>query len=179
MDFRFYKVEENLNNNIHSLVLSEEKRVFKSRRLDNSIYKLKKKPQQQFFDLRYFLSERVEEGKNNKQDRYFYNEFTIKINFLLPNENDINIQLCKAYFNENGFDKYFLTDECFLEDLISLYEKNFYKIVITEILRFLTPQDIDSDTDDGEQEEITPPIIKTFKEDKCIICLENKPNILY
>ena len=44
--------------------------------------------------------------------------------------------------------------------------------------------------DELEEEEITIgqeyerengkiPIIKTFKEDKCIICLENKPNILY
>ena len=31
--------------------------------------------------------------------------------------------------------------------------------------------------DEDEEEEI--PIIKTFKEDKCIICLENEPNILY
>ena len=108
----------------------------------------------------------------------FFSRFTINIIFLLPNEDDINIELCVVYFNENGFDEYSLNNKCF-QDLISLYGENFYKIVITEILTFLTPQNINSNTDDGEEKEITPPIIKTFKEDKCIICLENKPDLLY
>ena len=42
MDFRFYQVEEDLNHNNNYFILSGEKRVFKSRRLDKSIYKLKK-----------------------------------------------------------------------------------------------------------------------------------------
>ena len=42
---------------------------------------------------------------------------------------------------------------------------------------YSSPQNIE--TEHEEEEEITPPIIKTFKEDKCIICLENKPNVFY
>ena len=161
MDFQFYQVEEDLNHNINYFILSEEKRVFKSRRLDKSIYKLKKNPKEQFFDLCYFLNERVEEEKNNKQNRYNYNKFTIDIIFLNPNGNDKDIRLCSVHFNVNGFNENgfynIFTDELLLERSIYLYGKNFYEIVITEILNFFLPQDIDSNTDYGEEEEITPP----------------------
>ena len=68
-------------------------------------------------------------------------------------------------------------------------EDNFcYEIKVKETLVYLTQFVSNSDTD-GE-EDVTmvqnhnflnkkESMIKIFKEDKCIICLENKPNMLY
>ena len=75
----------------------------------------------------------------------------------------------KDFFNKEFFEKW---EDCP------------YEIRIIEIAT------IKQEEDEDEEEEITIvqeyehengkiPIIKTFKEDKCIICLENEPNILY
>ena len=76
---------------------------------------------------------------------------------------------------------FFSADEDFFnERFFSITkERGYFRcyFYIYEIVNYTLPQNIE--TEHEEEEEITPPIIKTFKEDKCIICLENKPDIFY
>ena len=189
MDFQFYKVEQDLNFLIHNLVHSKDKRVFKSRRLTKDDYKLRS-PNQLFDDIRNFLNKRVEDCKNNQG--YISNTFIIKIYFFsLPEviDNAVDFQLFTAKFNENGLKSFTTYEEFFNEHFfINMENNNCYNIFVTEILKYLTPAG--SDTDDGEEEDITivqnyecvngkKPIVKTFSENKCVVCLNNKPNILY
>ena len=189
MDFRFYKVEENLNNNIHNLVRSEEKRIFRSKRLDRSTYELKR-ILDLCIDLISFLNERATDGRNKKGNRYISNDFSVKIDFLRPNENDVDINIFLQHSAPDDFNNHFYIKQELFERFITTYKDNFYEIIVIETLTFLTRQHTDSDEDDEEDDEVTIvknyecvdgkyPIVKTFSENLCVVCLVNKPNILY
>ena len=154
MDFRFYKVEENLNNNIHNLVRSEEKRIFRSKRLDRGTYELKRSADL-CIDLLDFFFERIVDGENKKGIRYLFSDFHVKIDFLRPNENDVDIDIFSKKFSPDDYNTHFYINQKLFESFITTYKDNFYEIIVIETLTFLTRQDTDSDEDDEEEEEVT------------------------
>ena len=191
MDFQFYQVEEEKHYNVCNNTFTFEERVFKSIRLNKDNYKLRK-PQQVFDDISYFLNMRVEYCKNNYKG-YCENNFSVNFDFFPFTgelENPIDLDLFDATFSMFRDIDFPSDEELFNKKLLSYMEDNFcYEIKVKETLVYLTQFVSNSDTD-GKEEDVTmvqnhkflnkkESIIKIFKEDKCIICLENKPNMLY
>ena len=184
MDFEFSEILI-YNNNIevygdtlfehhtHDLEHTRELIVYVSKELDKKIYKLRTM-HKLFDDLNYFFHPRVSDCKNN-QEGYVHNKFIVKIDFFDLSGEHVNFKLMTAKFNENGLKSFTKIDEDFFGKIfINMENKYCYKIYIIEIIKYLT-----SESETEEEKEIKPTIIKTFKEDKCIVCLENKPNMLY
>ena len=109
--------------------------------------------------------------------------FTFKrlLRFEIDYRNDLNFSDIDFQEYNESYNKYFQKP---FE--IHIDVNNYYKTVLDED----EDENESESEDEPEEEEITIvqeyerengkiPIIKTFKEDKCIICLENKPNILY
>ena len=97
-----------------------------------------------------------------------FSYYLMKKNYL-PSRNTITTysNVYMVFFtDEQGFNEIKEIEEYFLH----------YEFVIIETTMYLTSENIESE-EENEDEEIT--IIKTYKEDKCIVCLENKPDILY
>ena len=88
--------------------------------------------------------------------------------FLLKLKIDSRAQL--RYFD-------FITNEAYTSEVLNDFHKNnCVKIVYeTEFFKF-NPFD-DEDDDDEEQEE-PPPLALSYPSDQCVICYEEKPNIL-
>ena len=171
MDFEFHKVED-LGYCIDNSECKHDKRVFKSMDLNKDKYKLTiiNKIKEDIFN---FLSKRLFECFNSHLDRSEYVEFTLKVDFFDRNDKHVEFHLMTYKHFPNG-DSTLSGEKIFFKERFfsKMKERGYYRccFYIYEIVKYPTPQNV-------ETEEI--PIIKTFKEDKCVICLENEPNILY
>ena len=110
-------------------------------------------------------------------NEYYYHGFTFirMISFEIDYGNDLNFSDIDLLEYDESRKKYF--QEPF-EIHIDAY--NYYKTVLVENESKSEdePEDESESEDEPEDEpEEEIPLIKTFNEDKCIICLENKPNI--
>ena len=172
----FYKLGEHLNYSENNLIYIKNKTTFSSNILiPKKNYKIVSIPKlfSDFIDK--FLDKRVREQWLEYDDLFVSNEnyVFIKIHDQRYIENAVEFRLCNVdcyptFRTELDYD-----EEFFNEEFFNKFKECPYEIRIVEIAKIKNNR-YDSDY-------YTPPIkyIKTITKEKCVICMENKPNVLY
>ena len=175
-------MSEQLNFNVHNLEYTKNKTIFSSPILMKTDFKITS-IDQLYSDLIYdFLEKQAsnqyddygdsfEVSENTIQIKYYHQDYTARcvifslfsVDFYLTS--NTYIECNRDFFNEEFFKKF---EECP------------YEIHIIEIAT-IKHQSSDSSSEDEDDEQEPKPI--KFKQsitaDECVICYENKPNVLY
>ena len=180
MAINFYKINEQLNYNVNNLEYTKNKTIFSSPILMKTDYKITS-ILKLYFDIIYnFLDKRVATQYENYGEDFKVNENIIQIKI----HNQEYVENC-VIFNLFSVDFYLTSSTCldcnkeiFNEEFFNKFEDCPYEIIITEIATI--KQELSYS--DSEDEEREPPPLE-FKQsitvDECVICLINKPNVLY
>ena len=173
MVLKFLKIEEDLHYNIHNIEFQKTKTVFSTTTLKKEEYRITS-IEDLHENICVFLDRRVAAQYENHGYLFETNENIIQVKFYHPDyaANYVEFTLFRVEYYLISCDQLDYDKDFFNKEFFEKWEDCPYEIRIIEIATIKQEEE-----DEDEEEEI--PIIKTFKEDKCIICLENKPNILY
>ena len=182
MVINFYKISEQLNYNVNNLEYTKNKTILSSPILTKIDFKITS-IDQLYSDLIYdFLDKRVSTQYEDYGEYFEVNENTIQIKYYHQDY----AEKC-VIFNLFSVD-FYLTSNTYLDCNREIFNKEFflkfeecpYEIHIIEIAT-IKQQLSESDSEDEDDENQPRPL--EFKQsitvDECVICLINKPNVLY
>ena len=180
MVINFYKIEEQLDYNIHNLEYRKNKTVFSTSTLAKKDFKITS-IEQLYYDLIYdFLDKRVASQYENYGENFRVNENTIQIKFYHEDymEKHVTFRLFSIdfYLTSNTYLDY--TEDFFNEEFFKKNEDCPYEIRIVETAT-IRQDSSESDSEDEEEEPQPIEFRQTIKSNECVIRLENKPNVLY
>ena len=176
MVLNFLKIEEDLHYNIHNIEFSMMKTVFSTTTLKKEKYKITC-VERLYLDIWDFLDRRVAAQYENHGNLFETNENIIQIKFYHPDyaENYVEFTLfsvmCYLISREQlDYDKDFFSKEFFKR-----WEDCPYDIRVIE-LTTINQEEVEEE----DEEEVKPIELKqTIIYEECVICYENKPNVLY
>ena len=186
MVLNFLKIEEDLNYNIHNIEFQKTKTVFSTTILKKKEYKITC-IDRLYLDIWDFLDRRVAAQYENHGNLFKVNENIIKFYHPDYTENyaDFDLFHVDCYLVSHSQLDY--NKDFFNEEFFKKREDCPYEIHIIEIATI--KQEAYEDESEDEPEEELEEEIEEGKEpielkqtimcDKCVICLENKANILY
>ena len=183
MVLKFLKIEEDLNYNIHNIEFQKTKTVFSTTTLKKEEYRITS-IEDLHENICVFLDRRVTAQYENHGYLFETNENIIQVKFYHPDyaANCVEFTLFRVEYYLISHDQLHYDKDFFNKEFFEKWEDCPYEIRIIEIATIKQEEDEDEEitiVQEYEHENGKIPIIKTFKEDKCIICLENEPNILY
>ena len=177
MVLNFLKIEEDLHYNIHNLEFSMTKTVFSTTTLKKENYKIIC-IERLYLDIWDFLDRRVAAQYENHGNLFETNENIIQVKFYHPdyaeNYRDFTLFRVNCYLTSReqlDYDKDFFNKEFFKR-----WEDCPYEIRIIELATINREEEVEEE----DEEEVEPIELKqTIIYDECVICYENKPNVLY
>ena len=176
MVLNFLKIEEDLHYNIHNIEFSMTKTVFSTTTLKKEKYKITC-VERLYLDIWDFLDKRVAAQYENHGNLFETNENIIQVKFYHPDyaENYVEFTLfsvmCYLISREQlDYDKDFFNKEFFKR-----WEFCPYEIRVIELTTINQEEVEEEDEEEVESIELKQTIIY----DECVICYENKPNVLY
>ena len=179
MVLNFLKTEEDLNYNIHDIEFQKTKTVFSTTTLKKEEYKITC-IERLYLDIWDFLDRRVVAQYENHGNLFRINENIIKVKFYhsdyAANYVEFTLFNVECYLvphSQLDYDKNFFNKEFFKK-----WEDCPYEIHIIEIAT-IKQEDDEEDEEEDEEEKEPIELKQTIMCDECVICLENKANILY
>ena len=176
MVLNFLKIEEDLHYNIHDIEFRIMKTVFSTTTLKKEKYKITC-IERLYLDIWDFLDRRVAAQYENHGNLFETNENIIQVKFYHPDyvENYVEFTLFRVNCYLTSRDQLDYDKDFFNKEFFKRWEDCPYKIRIIELAT------INQEEVEGEDEEEVEPIElkQTIIYDECVICYENKPNVLY
>ena len=177
MVLNFLKIEEDLHYNIHDLEFRMTKTVFSTTTLKKEKYKITC-IERSYLDIWDFLDRRVAAQYENHGNLFETNENIIQVKFYQPdyaeNYRDFTLFRVNCYLTSRDqldYDKDFFNKEFFKR-----WEDCPYEIHIIELATINQEEEVEEE----DEKEVEPIELKqTIIYDECVICYENKPNVLY
>ena len=179
MVLNFLKTEEDLNYNIHDIEFRITKTVFSTTTLKKEKYKITC-IERLYLDIWDFLDRRVAAQYENHGDLFETNENIIQVKFYEPvyAENFVEFTLFRVNCYLTSRDQLDYVKDFFNKEFFKRWEDCPYEIRII-VLATINQEEDEEDYIEPVTQDTPPQILKSFRSDKCVICLENDANIFY
>ena len=177
MVLNFLKIEEDLHYNIHDLEFRMTKTVFSTTTLKKEKYKITC-IERLYLDIWDFLDRRVAAQYENHGNLFETNENIIQVKFYHPDyaENHVEFTLFSVMCYLTSRDQLDYDKDFFNKEFFKRWEARPYEIRIIELATINQEEEVEEE----DEEEVEPIELKqTIIYDECVICYENKPNVLY